>query len=493
MRKNDLFELIQSLNPQEVKYFKQFSARHKTEDNRYILLFDLIYAHPGLPESEIRHRFTQMAGDTYYPKRKSYLYHALIKFLVWENLEKTDSNKQLFHLLGFNMLIERKLYRQAQDVMEENLAFHNRNFLRMISIRNIAEVALITKNTALRKKYLDDADLNVFTLLDQEYKAEKLLRINFNMRILYDRLGDPRTQEEKKRYLRILQEVTPDLDDSYVIAHNIYRNLKYYSCKLNGDIEGCLHILEKMYAEYIQESDLRNSNILISFLQLNDTLIKMCFDLKDIQKMNTYISALSILPAYSGITLFMRDLLVFEHALRSCILSGQWEEGIARMRQFAVWERENALSDDVLHIKYDVYFACVLFYFRFKDFNQAMHYIHKILNEGPARQKNTAVYVNALILQLLALFSLENPVSLGSSLRSAVYALKSLGRYNATEKLFIAYVKRMHRATGRKEKYALLTELQSAIERLKAIDTEVFGLTGILESGWLEHALADHG
>lgn len=120
MKKDDLYELIQTLTPIEKKVFKEKHAA-KTESN-FIRLFDAIATGKASNDAEVKKIFDKEVFINHLGKTKAYLYEAILTTLH-EQLQPQFSRFQIFKLLEFaETLYSRKLRNQAEALMEEALA-----------------------------------------------------------------------------------------------------------------------------------------------------------------------------------------------------------------------------------------------------------------------------------------------------------------------------------------------------------------------------------
>lgn len=96
----DLFDLINSLTSNEKAYFKRYAGIHKTADNAYLKLFEVIAAQKDYCEEKVKCSLKNEKLVSYLPRAKKYLYNKILESM---RLYHADKN------------IKRQLWRKYED------------------------------------------------------------------------------------------------------------------------------------------------------------------------------------------------------------------------------------------------------------------------------------------------------------------------------------------------------------------------------------------
>lgn len=116
-RKKDIYELIQSLNKTEKRYFKLNSNRYdKNRENNYIQVFDFINKKGINSDSELLKHFKNKITPNQLAVTKNYLYKMLLKSMG--DYYKTQNDTLGDMLIHINFLIHKGLIDQAREIIQ---------------------------------------------------------------------------------------------------------------------------------------------------------------------------------------------------------------------------------------------------------------------------------------------------------------------------------------------------------------------------------------
>lgn len=121
--KDDLFQLIKSLDKNEKGYFKKLTARYgaKSEGNDYLKLFDLLDKANEYDEVKIKKQFTKAGKKFNLSAQKKYLYQQIIRALRSYSSGKSSAYTLNETLLDIQNLVDKNLSKQAFELIEESL------------------------------------------------------------------------------------------------------------------------------------------------------------------------------------------------------------------------------------------------------------------------------------------------------------------------------------------------------------------------------------
>lgn len=115
----DLFELVQSMNPSEKRYFKVFTSLHTMgEGNKYMQLFEIIEGQDAYDENFILEKLNTKQGASF-SKMKKYLYELILKAMRNYNNEKNGSHLINNAIDDTAILFDKGLHKQALKSLEK--------------------------------------------------------------------------------------------------------------------------------------------------------------------------------------------------------------------------------------------------------------------------------------------------------------------------------------------------------------------------------------
>ncbi len=113
-QKDQLFQLIKSLNSSEKRFFKIYSSRHVIgEQNNYIYLFDAIDNLVEYDEKKLIKKFEGKKFVNRFSVAKSYLYDLILRSMNQYHSQKNVDNQLLELLRRISFLFDKNLYDQA--------------------------------------------------------------------------------------------------------------------------------------------------------------------------------------------------------------------------------------------------------------------------------------------------------------------------------------------------------------------------------------------
>ena len=111
-KKDHLFELIQSLDKSEKRYFK-LAFSDQVKDKKYIKLFDVLERTEIYDEKKIKYQIKDAYLEKHYAETKYYLYQQILKVLKEYRTQHSIDNILLDKLQNIEILIQKALFDQA--------------------------------------------------------------------------------------------------------------------------------------------------------------------------------------------------------------------------------------------------------------------------------------------------------------------------------------------------------------------------------------------
>lgn len=189
-KEEDLFILIQSLTPNEKRYFKLFALGRKKNNNEYVQLFNSIEQNTyPLTEKEAKNNVKNIST------KKHYLYDLVLNSLKQYYHKETLSLNTLIYA---DILIYKNLYRQANNVLEW-------------SLKTIVEQEKFGLEILIQEKKIEIA---------RHFKSIQTKEIHQKILILLEK------QKNANQYALILNELSP-LIDKYSFVRNVKQERIY--------------------------------------------------------------------------------------------------------------------------------------------------------------------------------------------------------------------------------------------------------------------------
>lgn len=177
--KDHLFHLIQSLSKSEKRYFTLEARKSGRKDSRYWELFQLINDMDTYDEAVVKAQFGAKVGDD-----KARLYEAVLGALRDYQSKKSYKTRIKELLTDAKILVERKLYEQAENRLDEAkaLAIEIQDHLAVLEV-NLHQRQLI--KAYQHKDYAEQVE----ALVAEKDQHLKIVETEFWLNDHYDRLS----------------------------------------------------------------------------------------------------------------------------------------------------------------------------------------------------------------------------------------------------------------------------------------------------------------
>lgn len=233
--KDHLFLLIQSLSKSEKRYFTLDARKSGRRESRYLELFQLINDMDTYDEAAVKAKFGNKVGDD-----KARLYEAILNALRDYQSKKSYKTRIKELLTDAKILVERKLYEQAENRLDEAkaLAIEIQDHLAVLEI-NLQQRQLI--KAYQHKDYADQVE-NLITESGRHLKiveAELWLndhydRLSVDYLKFHNQLNAEQVQDLQQKYAPVLA-YQPQADTFFTIWRLHQLKALYY--RLSGNVE----------------------------------------------------------------------------------------------------------------------------------------------------------------------------------------------------------------------------------------------------------------
>lgn len=282
MQKDDLFELIHSMNKIEKSHFKKYAQRHIQKDTvNYIRLFDIISKMNSYNEEKFIKKLQDKSLIKNLPRLKNYLYELILKSLRSISTIQSPEYQIKENLLRAEMLMERALPEQSKKFILKARAVAQNYDLPLEHIEaNLTEMKLeynFTINQNNRKN-IDALHKENIRKIEEFKIQEELTSI-----LLHLSISHSYTENNESKAL-IIQNIEKhellniERYSSFSVKNKIYINLinnfikmqNQYNDKVESDLVSIIQLLEsdphikKLFPAQYGNSLLNLSSILMS-------------------------------------------------------------------------------------------------------------------------------------------------------------------------------------------------------------------------------------
>ncbi|HQV77405.1 MAG TPA: hypothetical protein PLJ42_03460 [Chitinophagales bacterium] len=208
-KKDHLFELIQSLDKSEKRYFK-LAFSDQVKDKKYIKLFDVLERTEIYDEKKIKYQIKDAYLEKHYAETKYYLYQQILKVLKEYRTQHSIDNILLDKLQNIEILIQKALFDQAikELTKAKKMAYEYERFefvLLLITYQNkiIVSTRLQGFNEARLDEFWVEKKSGIKNFIDTQTARHKVLQLMESK----NRIGYIKTKEDKQFYNNIKNEI----------------------------------------------------------------------------------------------------------------------------------------------------------------------------------------------------------------------------------------------------------------------------------------------
>ncbi len=402
-KKEELFELIKSLDPSEKRYFKRFNTIHSDKkENVTTQLFDLIEKMDDFEEDKIKLFFSDRKTAQHIHVSKNYLYKNILKSLrsFHQGFSKEAEVRDL--LFEIELLYHKKLYRQAAKQLSKAFALANKFELQLLKAEIFHWIFRI--NFMDPETEFEDIDLEQKKeILDSYFLETKLEFLNFRLISFLERKN---INNPKDYFL----DVPEDQLNSTIIKSDYL-----FHCTLkaliNKDLDSAFHLCDEAIKISENEPEINIEKPGRYFLMIS-TFVDICIHFNELDKgCQTLYQAESFYNALTnqkakGISVAFYALYYYKLIF---ILNKQnkFEDAIASYEEFEK-RFPNYNEDFPKHQVVMIYSQLALVYFGNNNAKKSLEVIGNIYNVD---SKFIAPSIEDFIdlLSIFCYFELNNP------------------------------------------------------------------------------------
>lgn len=284
--KDDLYQIIKSLDKNEKGYFKKFATRYGEKDagNDYLKLFDLLDKAEVYDEQKLKKQLAKTGKVTNFSAQKAYLYEQIIKALRSYASGKSTRYNLTERLLDIQNLIDRGLTEQAMDMIHDaaKKAQRNEHYEILIQLKQFEDGLMVRNLGQYAPAEVMKVKDEIALLAEKINEEQQINTLIYKMKLVDDKRGhhelvsDDLIKEADELINHPAIKNIPNMSNkgklhAYALLHlhagianNDAEALRYM--KLRHDVFAQMELDQKATYTYLANV----SNIIMASLNLND-------------------------------------------------------------------------------------------------------------------------------------------------------------------------------------------------------------------------------
>ena len=471
-----LFQLVHSMEKSEKRHFKLYIKRSSAkEDLKIIRLFDALDKLEEYDEKLLLKILSDFSKSQL-SNLKSHLYKQLLASL---RLLKTNDNIDLKlseQLDNARLLYNKGLKIQSLHILEKakELAKTNQkmNFLvQVISLEKKIETLHITRSTLEKTERLAEEALDISGHIDRVTRLSNLALLLYRW---YVKNGHARNVEDEKDIKAFFKSSLPA--DAEAI-HGFYEKLYLYQSY-------CWYAFIRqdflMYYRYSQKwIDLFGENeVMIAvetghYIKGMHNLLNAHFDLRNFKKFKITLKQFEDFektPVANQHDNFRTHTSIYINSakINQFLMQGEFREGLAIVTGIEEKLKEYSLFVDSHRILVFNYKIASL-YFGAGEYNIAIDYLHKIINDNQTGLRND-LQCYARLMHLLCHYEIGNEEILDSLIKSVYRFMAKMKNLTVVEEAIFSFLRHSFKVKAK----LLKPELEEFLKRIKYLEKNRF-------------------
>ncbi|MDZ4750690.1 MAG: hypothetical protein SGI87_03660 [Flavobacteriales bacterium] len=470
---NELFDLIQSLTKSEKRFFKLHSSL-QSGDKNYLRLFDAIDRMKEYDETSLKKLFKGEKFIRHLPSEKNHLYRLILKALRAYHGENSISSILKQEIKNIEILYTKALFEECNKflIRAKKLAVHHEKFYYLFELINWEKMLL--EEAFEDGQFTRDLD----GLIAEEKEVIDKLRNLAEYHVLYSKInyvfrsgGYVRTEENKA----IVDEIVnhPLIKDKNTALSKRAATICYYTqgfCNMaNGEQAVALEKFKKV-KEILDGVPHLKDDLAKRYVRTLSNIVNCNIDLGEYKEAEKVIAEMRQLPEQQAFSNADITVSIFKNTgLAQLYISQRTNDYIRGVSDAE--ELMKSLSDfeGNMHKEHELtfYYQFAYIYFLAGQFNKALYWINKLLNDNENSLRQD-VYSYVRLFNLVVHYELGNLDLLEYTLKSTTRYLQRRGRDYPIEKVVLENMRKLIRAqndeTRRKIFLQFRDEMQGSIK-----------------------------
>lgn len=447
---NLLFDIIKSLNAEEIKFFRKASSLQQGEKN-YIKLFNYISSLDEYDEDAVKAHFKNETFIKHLPSEKNQLLHHVLKSLRYFRIENNATAQINENIKNIQILFNKSLYKQARKVLNEvkEQAYKYELFYYILEIIDLEKVVIdmeahFGQITNITIDKLIEEEVDIYKKIEQLTHFEKLLsRLNqLSAKLLF-----VRTKEDVEEIERIVNEKTL-YDSSLINSKKSFitsLHIKGLAARLlNNKPEEMFDAFQSLIYN-LENNPSLISELPKSYVQAHGFIVRY-YAIKRLYtdgfKTIDKLKSLSLDPAFKSTDLqiaIFSNSYINEMLLYAYIGQHDKAKNIIPIVIKGLEKYEAKINEEEL---LRIYQVITMVYFGVGEYSKALHWINRIINSNYTELRQDIIRISKLI-NLIIHFELGNEDLLPYIYKSTTRFVTSLDNSYKFEQLFLEHFKKI--------------------------------------------------
>ncbi len=445
-----LFQLVKGLSPSEKRYFRLYVGKEgKAQNKKFLRLFELLdqqsdYSEGRILKQETSFKPSQMSN------LKAHLYKRILQSLrSYEsgNIRDLKIREMIDHA---QILYNRSLYSQCARILQKakKLAMRHHNFEMLLEIFKWEKLVLsqtVGKGNQKRVNAIIDQVRDVNNRINN---INSFSNISVKLNALYLRKGFIRNQQDYDTVTTIFKGEMPEYKEEEL---SFFEKLHLYNLFVDyyffiQDFQAGGEYAQK-WVDLFDNNDGISEHLDIYLKGLNQLMIAQ-YKLMRYSDFVANHRRMKSLPALRGVELdanlhLKLQKYTYSHLFNKYFMMGDFDLGVMLMDKI-----RNGLEQFIpqldKHSRLIMYYKIACLYFGNSDFNEAIKWLHKIINTD-SEDIREDVHSFARIVNLVSHFELGHTEVIPYYLRSTYRYLSKKDDLQQFQKYILRFIKRLER------------------------------------------------
>ncbi|MEO7049149.1 MAG: hypothetical protein ABI091_27840 [Ferruginibacter sp.] len=491
-----LFQLIHSLEKSEKRHFKLYIKRSSAkEDLKIIRLFDALDRQTEYDEKQLFKTLSDFTKPQF-SNLKTHLYKQLLASL---RLLKTNDNIDLKlseHLDNARLLYNKGLKIQSLHILEraKEMARTNQkmNFLvQAISLEKKIETLHITRTSLEKTEEMADEAIAISEHIDRVTRLSNLALLLYRW---YIKNGHARNVEDEKDIRQFFKNSLPanaGAINGFYEKLYLYQSYCWYSFVRQDFL--MYYRYSQKWIELYKEHEVMVAVETGHYIKGMHTLLNAHFDLRNFKKFSITLKQFEDFAktdAANEHDNFRTHTSIYINSAKInwYLMTGNFKEGVGIVPGIEKKLREYALFvDNHRIVVFNYKFASL--YFGAGDYDKAIDYLHKIINDNSTGLRND-LQCYARLMHLLCHYEIGNEEILEPLIKSVYRFMAKMKNLTVVEEAIFSFL----RHSFKLKPQLLKSELKEFLKKIKHLEknrfeTRSFAYLDIIS--WVESKIED--
>lgn len=461
-----VFSLIKSMSKNEKRYFKLNMTRSgSSEDKKVLWLFDEInkmevYQDESLVKPSSPIKSSQLSN------MKAYLTEKILQSIRQFNITRL-TDIQIREQIDFaQILFERRLFNQGLNCLKKakKLAESNENLELLLEAIRLEKSFLLETIDNDNISMVDEIIEQIRKINGQINNINVFSHLTLKLDYYYTKIGGVRNEKDYREVKAFFESQIPHIqEDSLSVIEKIYLYNLYigYHFYVLEYAKGFIYS-KKLVRIFNDNPELIYSKTEIYLKALNHFL-NATFRLTKYKDFKVVLEQLRSIGTMDGLIIHDNLMIrwkkyLYNHEIADYFMQGEYTRGVEYMFNECCIEKFLGEIDN--HACLVFYYKIACLYFGAGNFNQAVKWLNKIINE-PNPFIREDLHCFARILHLISLYELGNTDVINYFIISTYRFLLKKDDLHMFQKYILKFLKNLNKGVSNKELMEMFVELKA--------------------------------